>query len=172
MSSAAARAPRLTLVNLATQDTLEAQFNPTEFEEALGVIYARHTVPGLSHTVKHFVNTDDVKFKLTLFQRAETIKELELIKAARVFLYAACHPRKVDALIKGGAPKLLFVWPKTISLAVVITGLKFRYTQFNREGDPVSWEAACDLEELRESVVTMEDIITQGTIRSSAKGGA
>lgn len=161
----------MTLVNLATQDILEAQFNPTEFKETLGAIYARHTVPGLSHTQKHFVNTDDVKFKLTLFHRAVTRTELEDIKRARIFLYAACHPRKADSISKGGAPKLLFIWPKTISLPVTLMTLDFSYTNFNIEGDPVSWSAACDFEELRDRVVTMEDILAQGTIRSGAKVG-
>lgn len=171
LSSSMGRAPRMSLVNLATQGVLEAQFNPTDFKEALGAIYARHTVPGLSHTRKHFVNTDDVKFKLTLFHRAESIAELERIKAARVFLYAACHPRKTDSITKGGAPKLLFVWPKTISLVVTLMTLEFNYTSFNLEGDPTAWSAACEFEELREGVVTMEDILAQGTIRSGAKVG-
>jgi hypothetical protein len=40
---------RMSIANVSSGDSIDAQFNPTEFEEALEVNWARQTVPGLSH---------------------------------------------------------------------------------------------------------------------------
>jgi hypothetical protein len=160
----------MVLANLANNEVLEAQFNPTDFEETVGVNWARQTVPGLSHQVKQFINTKDVQFKLELFNRVSDggPAELARIKDARKFLYAACHPRRAQSLVGGGAPRLLFVWPKLITLTCVIDSLTFKYTRFNIEGDPVSYTSTLVLEEIRDVVVTMEDILDLDTHRTAS----
>lgn len=162
------KAPSMTLVNVITNAFIEAQFNPTEFEEQLGVNYARQTVPGLSHQVKQFINTEDVKYQFELFYQCADSGTfgLERMLTARKFLYAACHPWRADGINRGGAPRILFIWPKLISLTCVITSLKFKYTRFNIEGDPVAFTATVGLEEIRDVFVSMEDITDLGTQRS------
>ena len=51
------RPARMSIANVATGESVDAQFNPADFEEALEVNWARQTVPGLSHQPLQFVNT-------------------------------------------------------------------------------------------------------------------
>jgi hypothetical protein len=164
--SVAMRPATMLLVNLVTNATLQPQFNPTEFEEKLGAAWSKLAVPGLSHQVKQFGNTLDVTFDFELFYRVADggPTELKRVLDARTFLYAACHPRSQTSTLNGaGPPRLLFVWPGLISLNCVITGLAFKYTMFNTNGNPIAYSAKVTLEEIRDSLVTMEDIISQGT---------
>lgn len=163
------RAPQMILVNTVTGDARSAMFNPDELEEVLGATYAKLTVPGLSHQRKHFVNTDDVQYNFELFYHCLDGSGPDGLKAItddRKFLYASVHPWRSDSIQRGGAPRMLFIWPKLISLTCVMTKLTFKYTLFNREGDPVAWRAKITLEEIREQFVSMEDILDLGTLRA------
>jgi hypothetical protein len=81
----------MSIANTATGDVVEAQFNPTEFEEALEVNWARQTVPGLSHQPLQFVNTGNVKFTLELhFEVHDPASDIEQIHFARRFLQSLC----------------------------------------------------------------------------------
>lgn len=162
---------RMQLTNLATNDTLSVQFNPTEFEEALGANYAKLAVPGLSHQVLQYGYTENVTYNLELFNNAvgNGAEGRDRIMAARTFLYAAVHPQSdVSGIRKAGAPRILFSWPDTIALTCVITKLSFRYTNFDFFGRPSAYTASVALEEVRDSFVSMNDILTAGTQRSSA----
>lgn len=162
------RPPPMVLVNMVTNEALEAQFNPAEFEEVLGANYARQTVPGLSHQVLQFVHTENTKYNFELFFESANGGPAELKRNldARIFLQAACHPWRAGGVKRGGAPRLLFIWPKLISLSCVVTGLSFKYTRFNIEDDPVVFTAKVVLEEVRDTIVTMDDVIAYGTRRT------
>lgn len=160
--------PRLVLVNMVTGESREAQFNPSEFSEAVGAVYAKQTVPGLSHQRKHFINTEDVAIGFDLFFTAVhgVPAELESIKEDRKFLYSMVHPwRGAQGIDRGGAPRTLFIWPGFIALSCVITKLAFKYTQFNKLAHPVAWTATVALEEARDEFVGMEEIRELGTLR-------
>jgi hypothetical protein len=164
----AAKPTPMTLVNMVTADSIDAQYNPEELEEAIGVNYARLQVPGLSHTRKHFINTDDVKFTFELashcLDSGDTgLARMQAIRADRRFLYALTHPWRADGINRGGPPRVLFIWPKLLSLTCVVTSLTFRYTMFNRDGAPVAWRSKLALEEIRDQFVSMEDILARGT---------
>jgi hypothetical protein len=106
----AGQAPaRMSIANVSSGDSIEAQFNPTEFEKALEVNWARQTVPGLSHQPLQFVNTGNTKFTLELnFEAQDPTTELAQIHRARRFLQSLCYPRRGAG---GGPPRALFVWP-------------------------------------------------------------
>lgn len=166
---------RMRLTNLAANTTLSAQFNPTQFEESLGANYAKLSVPGLSHQVLQYSYTENVTYSLELFNNAigGGPDGWQRIMDARTFLYAAVHPQAdVSGIRKAGAPRILFTWPEMISLTCVITKLAFSYTQFDYMGRPMAYTAKVDLEEVRDSFVSMTDIYAAGTQRSSAALGA
>ncbi len=158
----------VTLVNVVTGEARAVQFNPGDLEEALGANYAKLVVPGLSHQRKHFVHTEDVTYTFDLFQHAlgsgETSADyLRGIREDRRFLYALTHPWRADGINRGGAPRVLFIWPKLISLTCVVTKLSFKYTMFNKDGAPVAWTCKVVMEEIRDAFVSMEDILNNGT---------
>lgn len=172
LPAAYGKAPPMFFVNLRTNDFLEAQFNPAEFEEVLGTNWAKQTIPGLSHQVKQFIHTEDVKFDLELFYHAKTdggqIAALKDLHKARLFLYSACHPRRANSIAGGGSPRIVFCWPNMISLQCVLTNLRLNYVDFNIQGTPTALRAKVSMEEIRDAHVTMEDILTQGTWRSGS----
>ena len=164
---------RMSIANISTGDSIEAQFNPTELEEALEVNWARQTVPGLSHQPLQFVNTGNTKFTLELnFEAQDPTADLAQLLRARRFLQSLCYPRRgAGDVISGGPPRALFVWPTVISLTCVITSLAFKYSRFNLAGTPVQFTAKLGLEEIRDVRLLSEDVLASGTQRSGAWQG-
>jgi hypothetical protein len=172
---AADQAPaRMSIANLSTGNSVDAQFNPTELEEALEVNWARQTVPGLSHQPLQFVNTNNTKFTFELnFEAQDPTTGLDQILHARRFLQSLCYPRRGAAdVASGGPPRALFVWPTIASLTCVITALAFKYRRFNVAGTPVQFTVKVSLEEIRDVRLVSEDVLASGTQRSSVGRGA
>jgi len=164
----------MTIANVSTGESVEAQFNPTEFEEALEVNWARLTVPGLSHQPLQYVNTGNAKFTLELnFEAQDPTTDLEQIHRTRRFLLSLCYPRRGAADVASGGPsRALFIWPSVVSLTCVITALSFKYGRFNLEGTPVQFTAKVGLEEIRDVRLVSEDVLASGSQRSgTGRGG-
>lgn len=159
---------RMSIANVSTGDSIDAQFNPTEFEEALEVNWARQTVPGLSHQPLQFVHTGNAKFTLELnFEAQDPTTDLDEIHRSRRFLQSLCYPRRgASDVIGGGPPRALFVWPNVVSLTCVVTALSFKYGRFNLDGTPVQFTAKVMLEEIRDVRLLSEDVLQDGTQRS------
>lgn len=171
---AAARTPaRMSIANVSSGDSIEAQFNPTEFEEALEVNWARQTIPGLSHQPLQYVNTGNKKFTLELnFEALDPTTDLAQIHRDRRFLESLCYARRgAGDVLSGGPPRALFVWPNVVSLTCVITSLSFKHSRFNLDGTPVQFTAKLGLEEIRDMRLFSEDVLANGTQRSGVGQG-
>ena len=169
------RPARMSIANISTGESVDAQFNPTELEEALEVNWARQTIPGLSHQPMQFVNTGNTKFMLELnFEAQDPTTDLAQIHHARRFLLSLCYPRRGAAdVASGGPPRVLFVWPTFVSLTCVITALTFKYSRFNLAGAPVQFTVKVAIEEIRDIRLVSEDVLASGTQRSGVgQGGA
>src|ERR1700674_4114447 len=164
---------RMSIANVSSGASIDAQFNPTEFEEALEVNWARQTVPGLSHQPLQFIHTGNTKFTLELnFEAQDPTTDLDQIQLARRFLQSLCYPRRgAEDVIGGGPPRALFIWPNVISLTCVVTALSFKYGRFNLDGTPVQFTAKVALEEVRDVRLLSEDVLADGTQRSGVAGG-
>jgi len=167
------RPARMSIANVATGESIEAQLNPSELEEALEVAYNRLTIPGLSHQPLQFTNTGNLKLTFELmFEALEPAADLPRLLLARRFLQSLCYPpRGAQDVRSGGPPRALFIWPNLASLTCVITGLTFKHQRFNLEGTPVQFSAKVTLEEIRDVRLTSEDVYLDGTERSGASGG-
>ena len=171
---AAGRVPaRMSVASIATGESIEAQFNPAELEEALEVNWARQTVPGLSHQPLQFVNTGNVRFSLELnFEVQDPAVDLEQIQHARRFLQSLCYPaRGAGSITAGGPTRVLFIWPGIASLTSVVTALTFKYTRFNVEGTPVQFTAKLSIEEIRDVRLSAEEVLANGSRRSGGARG-
>jgi hypothetical protein len=170
----AAQTPaRMSIANVSSGESIEAQFNPTELEEALEVNWARLTVPGLSHQPLQFVNTGNLKFALELQFEALGPADSDRILRAKRFLQSLCYPRRGAAnVVGGGPPRVLFVWPTFVSLTCVIASLSFKYSRFNLAGTPIHFTAKLALEEIRDVRLLSEEVLANGTQRSGAGNGA
>jgi hypothetical protein len=163
-------AARMSIVNTVTTEAMEVPFNPTEFEEIVEANYARLTVPGLGYEPLQFIGTKNTKYNLDLYCDGLTglaAEEVNGIHQFRRFLMALCYPqRSATSVAGGGAPRALFIWPNVVRLTCVITQITFRHTRFNLEGKTVLYTARVALEEIRDFVIHMEDVLNLGTERT------
>ena len=167
------RPARMSIANVSSGESVEAQFNPTEFEEALDVNWTRQTVPGLSHQPLQFVNTNNAKFTLELnFEVLDDTTDIDQIHYSRRFLQSLCYPQQgAEDIAGGGPPRVLFVWPNVVSLTCVITSLSFKYGRFNVDGMPIQFTSKVALEEIRDVRLLSEDVLSNGTQRSCVGQG-
>jgi hypothetical protein len=167
---AAQKPARMSIANVSTGDSVDAQFNPTELEETLEVNWARLTVPGLSHQPLQFVNTGNTKMSFELhFEAQDPTTSLDQLLRDRRFLQSLCYPRRGASTVAAGTPpRALFIWPNMVSLTCVVTALSFRYTRFNLEGTPIEFACRVSLEEIRDVRLFSEDVLNDGTQRSGS----
>lgn len=174
--SASVRAPqRMSLTNVSTTDSIEAEFNPEELEEAIAVNYARLAVLGLSHEPLQYQRTGNHGFDFDLALRAydESGNRVADIQYHRRFLLSLCYPRRGAGNVVGGAPpRVLFVWPNLASLTAVITSLKMKHTLFGRDGTPYHSAIKVGIEEIRDFRLFSEDVLKMGTQRSGTTNPA
>jgi len=181
LTRATRRTPeKMYMTNLVDGSNIVAQFNPTEFSEAISVNYARQAIPGLSHQPLQYIHTSNETFNLALFfnandevePRQNTFAQIEKNLTSRAFLLSVCYPRRGNlGVVGGGPPRLLFVWPTFIALTCVITGLQFRYSRFNANGTPLEFTATIALEEIRDVRLLSEDVFALGTQRGPDNAG-
>lgn len=175
MSIGEAVAPpeRMHLIDLSTAEDFEVLFNPEVIQEDLQVIYARQTVPGLSHQVLQYTHTGNEQVALDLYAYGEGAPGRILVDDFRRFLKSLCYPRGFAGTIDDGAPpRVLFVWPNVWTWTCVITSLRFANTQFSQEGEIIRTVASVMLEEIRDIRLTSEEVRAHGTRRSATRGGA
>jgi hypothetical protein len=159
-----ARPRRVSLVNLVTNEERGVMFNPTELTEKISTTWADLQVVGLSHEIQHFINTSSCQYHFDLFYHALSGKSEDLprIQYDRRFLKSMTHPQRSQSIVRGGPPRILFVWPNLLSLVCTLRDLEFKYTQFSSSGAPVAWNAKVQLREIRDAFVGMDDILSWG----------
>lgn len=153
---------------------IEAQFNPTELKEKIGVNYNRLAVVGLSHKPLQYQNTDNHTFDIELAFRVydDTGNRLVDNEFARRFLFSHCYPKRGAGTIVGGAPsRVLFVWPNFISMTCVITSVEVTHTFFSIDGTSYHFAARVALEAFNEVRISSDDLTYYGTFRPSTGGG-
>lgn len=167
--SSTLRAPsRMSLTNVSTTQTVQAQFNPTELKEKLTVNYARLAVLGLSHKPLQYQQTDNHAFDFELALRVyqDGQNQSVTIQMIRRFLLSLCYSRRGAANVVGGAPpRVLFVWPNLASLTSVVTTLEFTHTLFGLDGTPYHSTVKVGIEEIRDFRLYSEDVLATGTQR-------
>ena len=164
------RPRRMSIASLATGESIEAQFNPTDLEEAIEVKWGRAEVPGLSHQPLQFGHTgnDRLTFELNFDALAGTMS-VDQIQSARRFLLSLCYSSRKATTVASAAPaRVLFVWPNLASLTCIIASLTFRYQRFNADGIPIQFTCRLSMEEIRDVRLFAEDVRDNGTQRSGA----
>ena len=98
------RAPRCFLINIATAESVDCLFNPTQLTEKVSVNWNRVTVPGLSHQLLQFQSTGNrqiagVEFYLDRYFAKEQSDSADILEF-RGFLRALTVPPKGDDVIR------------------------------------------------------------------------
>lgn len=165
--------PRVRIFNLRSQESIEVQFNPTQFSEALSVNYERPSILGMSHKPLQYINTDNLQVPMEFFYIARTPEARELGQQSKNFLYSLCYPsRGAGSITAGQPPRALVVWPNVLSLTTKITQLNINNQRFNRRtGAVVQFTASCQFEEMRDVRWTSEDARELGVRRAGENPG-
>jgi contractile injection system tube protein len=165
---------RMYIVDLSRPDqpdnTIDAQFNPTELEETLSVNWGKLAVLGLSHMPLQYQQTDNhgFSFELAFHAVVDQSAQLFTIARARRFLLALGYPtRRSQSVATGAPPRALFFWPQLASITCVLRKVTFKHTLFNQQGDPIMFTAKVTLEEIRDARLYADEVLESGTIRST-----
>lgn len=166
-SIAKTRPPRCVLGNVATGESLECLFNPTQLSEKVQVNWKRLEVPGLPYQPLQYQTTGNrtvptVEFYLDKFFASAQPSNPDILNF-RSFLRAfTASPKAAQTVLQTAPPHLLLMWPNTLTIETVVTELEFQYRQFGIDGAPLVYTATCSLEEILDHRVTSEDRRTGG----------
>jgi len=150
---------RVTLTNLNTNETMRAQFNPERLEEDIAATWNKLVVPGYSHQPLQFIHTGNESFDVELFWRGTSSDELEKMRQDRRFLKSLEFPRgRAETVAGGAAPRVLFVWPRMLSIVCVVRRVRFVHEEFNRYGQARVSRATVQLEEIRDTRLTSREV--------------
>ncbi len=164
-----------------SEQTFQAQYNPTELQGGLGVNYARLSPRGLGHQVLQYSSTDNLSYTVNLFFNASdpeegdnnTSKQVGRNLEARKFLHSLCYPRRAGNLRSGiGPPRALFVWPGIISMTMVVTALSETLQRFSKTMVPIEFIVAITLEEIRDARILSDEVRATGTERGTGSTGS
>lgn len=148
-----------TYVDLLTDVDQMEFLNPSGFKESFGANYAEQNIRGLSHRLLQYDSTENYKLDLELFCEADSDTDKQ-INSIRRFFAAATHPRKGAGTIpKVAPPRLLFMWPKMLTLTCVVRGVSFDHRIFFRNGQTRIMTVNLSLTEIRDVIVYAEDIL-------------
>jgi hypothetical protein len=142
------QAPRLVLMNLTTLEELEAWANPPALSEQRAAQLNRLSVPGLGHQPLHYGGTGNRRLadlELIFDRRTHPYADLE---AARQFLDALLVP--VRTTVPAAPPRVLFVWPKLVSLEVATESVELVHEHFAVDGSPMAMTAKLAFEHVVE----------------------
>ncbi len=163
LDAALARAPRCLLVNVASGESMECLFNPTQLSEKVQVNWNRLAVPGLSHQVLQFQSTANrelsgVEFYLDRFFAAEQPGDVDILDF-RAFLRAlTVPPQGTEGVAATAPPRVLFIWPEVVTVECVVASVEFQYKQLAIDGSVLVYSATATFEEILDTRVTSEDL--------------
>ena len=162
LSAALARAPRCTLLNVATAEAMECLFNPAQLTEKVQVGWNRLTVPGLSHQPLQFQATGNrqlagVEFYLDRLFAEEHASAPEVLEFAAFLRALTVPPATEGGVLSGAPPRVLVVWPRVLVLEAVVTEVEFAFRRFGADGRVLAYVATCTFEEILDGRVTSEE---------------
>ena len=161
------RPSRVSIASVDTGRSVDAQFNPDEIEEKLGVNWKELEIMGMSHKPLQYQNTENLQLTFEMGFNAMAT-DGDQVFSTRLFLESLCYTKRGAADVIGGAPsKVLFSWPNLFSLTCVIVSLTFKHKRFRQSMQPSAFTAAITIKEIRSTRLFAEDVLSSGTLRSS-----
>lgn len=158
--------PKMMVINIASNESVSVQFNPTEFQTKIRAVWVKQIMPGLSHEPLQFSHTENQSFSFELFYRASTIEEQATLMRVQNFFQALCIPTSRLGGGTGAPPRAIFVWPNYVSMQVVLEEVTLNPEMFDSTGQPIHLTIAVQLQEIREVRMLSSEIRDIGMQRS------
>jgi hypothetical protein len=151
-------------VNLVTLEGFKVQYNPERLAEEVSATWNSVAVPGWSYEVLHFSHTGSHTLSVALKFLAANTEELNGLTELKRFLLSLLYP-----VADGEAPPdVLFIWPGTARMIVVVKQVSIDNEAFNRAGQVTEYTAQLSLVERREYQLTSADVRRLGSEREDA----
>ena len=157
---AGARPPRVSLTNLRSGETVEMPFMPEELVESIAVKWTRLAIMGMSHETLQYTGTGNYNLPgLEFYFRGTSVEEVDAINDGRKFLLSLAYaPEGAEGLRDGAPARILFYWPRVVSMSCQLMNIQITHQKFNRVGQSTIFRARFDLEEARDIRIAMEDV--------------
>lgn len=148
-------------------EKITPQGNPPRLSGEIKAAYNRLKIPGMSHQVKQFSNTEDHKTSPIEFEfYGDTPKERDDIDRQFAIWQSWMLPVPADNIRGGSPPRLLFYWPNVMQMQVVITDFKYEIAELTVDGD-ISWlKITCSFEQISDKRILPADVRAVGLRQS------
>lgn len=157
---------RFSVVNLATNEEVVAQFNPPDFDEEVSSEWNRLSTPGSSRERMHFANTKNYAPSLDLYFTALTVEDYDNMNRAKHQLMSWVYPRAGSGNAPGqGPPRLLATWPLVFSIECYLISCRFRNSRFAPDGRVTRYTASVKFEDCDDSPLTSEQVALAAVVR-------
>jgi len=163
--------PKCAIINLATQDRFDFQFNPTELLEQLSVEYERISGPGSTRQILQFKGVQNKKVPVQIYL-SQFIREEEFgtygldaisptVLQEKQWLESLTYPMGDGETDRPDPPDILFIWPRTIQIKGKVITANFRHQSFSsRTGETRRLVADLAIEEESEVRKIMRDVMS------------
>jgi hypothetical protein len=160
------------LSNLQTGEDLIMQFNPTEFQRKIRSLWSRKNVLGESIRPLDYLGTANQTLQMQLYYRAEDAQQYAEGEDAMRYLESLLYPpAEADSIGGARPPRVLFVWPNSVSLTVVIEEIAFTHQMFDLQGRTIQFTANLKMEVASLRRITQEEIRERGARREPQQTG-
>ena len=125
--------------NRSVRETIEVQFNPTEYTLTKGAQIAEIAIPGIDSPILQFVAGQNEKLTLDLFFDTTLPGEG---RAAGVVKPVTDYTKKVYRLVKinpatHAPPKVRFHWGSGLAFVAIVESVTQKFTLFDPDGIPL-----------------------------------
>jgi hypothetical protein len=147
---------------------LTIPINPSELAIEIAVNWTRANVQGMSHQIAEYSHTENPTLPLELIVSREGVDPLlaasdkNILYPARFLMSLSVPGRDPSGEVMKRPPEVLLMWPRIMTVRVVLVNLKFTFRQFTDK--MAAWEYVAETEwmRVRDTRVMSEDYITQG----------
>lgn len=156
----------LTLGNLETGETMDAQYNPDLVDDQLDAAYAHQVIPGLSHELLQYTNTKNVSLSFDIgfdILGDDTLNANNIKGFIDQFMY---QQRSASSVGTGSPPRLLIIWPNVYSMTCKLTSRKIAMRRFDLTLANDWFVFSLKLEEARVTRLFSEDVRTMAGLRT------
>lgn len=161
------RPSRVTIASVDTGKSVDAQFNPQEISEKLGVNWKELDILGMSHKPLQYLNTENLTLSFDLVFNVLS-QNGDQAFSTRLFLHSLCYSKRGSQDVIGGGPsRVLFSWPNLFSLTCVMATMEIKHQRFNNAMQSMQFTATLTIKEARINRLYAEDVLSQGTLRSA-----
>jgi len=163
---------RMTITDLQSNETQEVMFNPADLTRKVAVNYALKDVLGNSHREHEYLQTDNQEMTFDLFHNVETPEDLAKADDMARFLESLCYaPENPESIAGAAPPRVLLVWPRTLSIIARLVTVEFQHQRWNRFGNTTQFTARCQFQESRIRRLTKQDVRLLGALRTPQSQG-